>query len=476
MRVAASPVVPNTLYLSVDQRNWSPCSNRKGHMPATTAQIVHLLNRVGTRVDPTRVASLTGLELVDIVNDVCDLSKNPPLYIPTVAEYTDAQGNVMAVERAWSIIDDWMDRLATLPNALEAKLTLFWHSHFAVSDQKVANLPHTVNYYVTLAKLGAGSFEALCQAVAMEPAMLVYLDNRTNVALAPQENFARELMELFVLGLNNGYTQNDVREVARAWTGYAIDQVGTTEFSAFLSGFHDSGNKTIFGITKKWKGPEVITEMCTGSRKQQAAEHLASKLWSFFAYESPESSLVSALAAEYLAVGLNTIEFLKKMFLRPEFYSARAVQGRNKSPVEWCAMLLAATGMKAKDTQIRDQAGFAGQHLFYPPNVAGWKLNDVWLNEAEFWALDTAAKDVAYRLLSADYVTPATRTTFAALTNLSVSESVDFVAKQFGLMTLSAVTRQALERWLTQYRANGWDGEVSSLIRLVALSIEARLS
>jgi uncharacterized protein (DUF1800 family) len=448
-------------------------------MPSSTSQVVHLLSRTGIRIDPERVAHLVTLELAEAVNEVCDFTKNPPFALPDQSAYKGASGGLDAWRWGEAARTQWFDRLATLPNPLEAKLTLFWHSHFAVSQQKVDNMAQMAEYYRKLATLGSGPFEVLCQAVAIDEALLVYLDNRANVVGVPQENFARELMELFVLGANKGYTQSDVREAARAWTGFGLryESSNNTLAYEFRPSAHDAGMKTIFGITKNWTGPQVITEMCSGVRVRETAQHLAAKLWEFFAYEQPEPALVAALGDEYASTGLNTLNFLKRMFLRPEFYSDRAIQGRVKTPVEWCAMVLAATGMNATDAEAANHAGWAGHDLFYPPSVAGWKLNNVWLNEAEFWALDAAAKTITYRLMSYEKINPPLRSKFAAVPTLSVPAAVDLVTSAFGLINLSASTRQALERWLAEYRALGvnW-GEAASLIRLVSLSTEARLA
>jgi Protein of unknown function (DUF1800) len=439
-------------------------------VPASTSDISHLLSRTGVRVDPARLQELSTLELGAVVEQVCNFSANPPLAIPV-------RGSDQS-DWDWGegIRHDWMDRLAFLPNPLEAKLALFWHGHFAVSNRKVGAYLYTVEYYRKISAFGAGRFEDLCQAIALDEAMLLYLDNHSNTKNSPQENFARELMELFVLGVNKGYTQTDVREAARAWSGYGVRWDSKRVFYEYDADRHDAGMKTIFGITKAWTGPEVITEMCTGSRQRQTAEFLAKKLWSFFAYEQPEAALVSALADDYIAVGLNTLDFLKKMFMRREFYSDRARQGRVKSPIEWCAMVLSATKMKSADVWMVGNAAAAGHDLLNPPNVAGWKLNNVWLTESVFWILDETAREVGWQLIYSDKRSPVSRGDFLNLAKMPVPEAVDAAARAFGLQSLSSVTRQSLERWLTGVRAaKGW-GEISNLLRLVALSTEARMA
>ncbi len=447
-------------------------------MPATTSEIIHLLSRTGTRVDPKRVAQLSGMELVDVVNDVCNFTKNPPFALPDKANYLDSNGVFQGYLWERGVVDQWLDQLGSAPTPLQSKLTLFWHGHFAVSNNKVNDTGLMFQYYKRLATLGGGPFETLCQAIAIDESMITYLDNRANVVGVAQENFARELMELFVLGVNNGYDQSDVREVARAWTGHSLrwDSALQTSFYAFYADQHDTKPKTIFGITKNWDGPEVITEMCRGSRSTQASEHIAAKLWAFFAYEQPDAALVTALGQDYRAVGLNTIEFLKRMFLRTEFYSDRARQGRVKSPIEWTAMVIAALGLKASETDVQSELQWTGHEFFYPPNVAGWKLNNVWLNESTFWALDGSVQNASYHLLGNKNITPALRATFANIPKMTVPAAVDLVANAFGLTSLSASTRQGLERWLTQHRTAGLWAEAENLIRLVAMSTEARLA
>jgi uncharacterized protein (DUF1800 family) len=446
--------------------------NREVNMPATTAQLAHLLSRTGTRVNPNRLAQLASLDIADAVNQVCDFSQNPQLNLP--------QRSAFDGEWKWgeAIRNQWVDRLATLPNPLEAKLTLFWHGHFAASNSKVGSYIYMVDYYKQLATLGHGPFEPLCQAIALDTAMLIYLDNRSNTKSSPQENFARELMELFVLGVNRGYTQDDVREAARAWTGYGLrwDPAKELVFPEFSSSNHDAGDKTIFGITKKWTGPQVIQEMCSGSRQRQTAEFLAAKLWSFFAHENPDAGLVSSLADDYIAVGLHTLNFLKRMFGRSEFYSDRAMQGRVKSPIEWGAMVLASTGLTSDQVGILGYAASGGHDLFNPPNVAGWKLNNVWLNESTFWSLDGAMRNATWRALGDDKLSPSMRPLFKTIPSLTVPNAVDLVIRAFGLTVVSAATRSALETWLADFRIkNGW-GQEAPLIRLVALSTEARLA
>jgi uncharacterized protein (DUF1800 family) len=436
-------------------------------MPATPEQIAHLLRRTGVRVRTDRLNELVQLELSQAVDAVCDFSVNPALTIAPMTGDEWAWGN--------TIRNQWFDRLATLPNPLEAKLVLFWHGHFATALGKVGSFKLMIDQYRTISQLAAGPFEALAQAIAIDPAMLLYLDNYANNRWSPNENFARELLELFTLGVNRGYTQTDVVEVARAWTGYGLTWDDNGPSYSFQSVNHDTGNKTIFGITQAWNGPQVITAICTGVRRRQCAEFLATKLWSFFAYENPSSSLVSSLADDMEAVGLHTLNFLRLMFKRTEFYSPQAMQGRVKSPIEWAAALVGSLGLAADDIGLGYETATAGHEFLNPPNVAGWKVNSVWINETVTWALDGIARWGSYRAVDDSAVNPSSRALLSQVPTMTPSQAVTAVANLFGL-TLSATSRTALETWLTTLRSqNGW-AQGRSLARLMSMTTEARLS
>ncbi len=437
-------------------------------MPASAQHIAHLLRRTGVGVNMTRLAALQQLELSDAVDAVCDFSVNPALQVP-------AQ---VGEEWAWGqlVRNQWFDRLANLPNPLEAKLVLFWHGHFATALGKVGNYKLMVRQYETIQRLAAGKFEDLAQAIALDPAMMLYLDNFSNNRRSPNENFARELMELFTLGVNRGYTQSDVREAARAWTGYGIKWAeGEPPSYEYHDYDHDKGQKTLFGITKAWTGPQMITEMCAGNRQRITAEFLVKKLWSFFAYENPDASLVASLADDYVAEGLHTLNFLRRMFKRAEFYSDRSMQGRVKSPIEWGAWLVGVAGISAVDVNMGDQTSTAGHEFFNPPNVAGWKNNRVWMNETVVWVMDAIARYVSWRAVDDTALNPPTRELYARIPQMTPAQAVSAIENQFGLF-LSAASRQAIEAWLTQLRKqNGW-GQVPTLVRLMAMTTEARLA
>ncbi len=435
-------------------------------MPISADDAAHLLRRTGVVALADEVATLTGLTVEGAVNTVLDTSVNPPLNIAPIP-----------AQEQWIWFQDirrnWLDRMATLPAPIEAKLDLFWHGHFATSNRKIGDVLLMVNQYQKINTLGRGPFRNLLQAIAIDPAMLRYLDNDVNYVEGPNENWARECLELFTLGANQGYTQTDVVEHARAWTGHNTEWTDNAPLAyRFFPERHDNANKTIFGITKNWNGPEVLDEICNGSRRSVVARHLARKLWVFFAAENPDGSLLVALTAEMEAVGLNTIEFLRRMFQRPEFYSDQVKTGHVRSPIEWGAMVLKALKLTAADVGMDDACGRMGQMLFEPPTVAGWKSNGAWCNENVFWQQDQTAAWAGYKAVESGNL----GSLMVDFPTTPIPQAVQSIFDLFGLRSVSAGTRQVIEKWLQEERVgNAW-AQRKNILRFVSLATEARIS
>ena len=269
----------------------------------------------------------------------------------------------------------WFRRMLKTQAPLREKMTLFWHDHFATSIQKVKQPVFMVRQNELFRQSAFGSFKDLTHAILMDPAMLLYLDTQSSKKDMPNENFAREVMELFTLGEGN-YTEQDIREAARAFTGYYLNQ-GDGKVR------HDkrqwnSADKTIFGKTGPFAGKDVIDLIF---EKEQTARFMAKKLWEFFVYESPSKLALDALAESFRKADFQTGPLLREIFLSKEFYSEAAIRSQIKSPVQYLIALL-------KQLEITDPpAGFPvtaqqqlGQVLFMPPNVAGWDWGQAWIN------------------------------------------------------------------------------------------------
>jgi uncharacterized protein (DUF1800 family) len=232
-----------------------------------------------------------------------------------------------------------------------------------------------------------GSFHTLCQEIAKDPAMLVYLDNATNRVGAEQENFARELMELFTLGVGH-YTEQDVIAMAKAWTGHNI--VGwngsfTDPTYHYYANRHDNSNKTLFGITQNWDGPQTITEIVNGSKKTECSQFIARKMWKYFAHTAPSDALVNSLAGVFAGT-MVVSDLIGAILLHDEFWSSASRWALVKSPVEFVVDVLRRLGQPSTEAGLPWAVEGMGQVLFNPPNVAGWGQNAYWLSTATAWA------------------------------------------------------------------------------------------
>jgi uncharacterized protein (DUF1800 family) len=271
----------------------------------------------------------------------------------------------------------WLERMRTGAVSAGEKLALFWHGHFATSVTKVRSNHLMMVQNDVFRKLGAGPFRELCAAMARDAAMLVWLDGRDNKAKAPNENFAREILELFALG-EGKYSENDIREAARCFTGWRVRPENGEAF--FVQKQHDSGRKTLFGKTGVFGDREAVEIICAQPR---CAEFLVRKLWEFYAYPDPDPKLVESLVAHYRSHDLHTGELLRMMFKRPEFYSSKARARQIKSPVQWLVQSARETNRQLLPPGVAlPLAAELGQNLFMPPSVKGWDGGTAWINSA----------------------------------------------------------------------------------------------
>jgi uncharacterized protein (DUF1800 family) len=259
-------------------------------------------------------------------------------------------------------------------NPLREKLTLLWHGHFATSIEKVKRpeLMHRQNQLFRT--LGAGSFEPLVQSVAKDASMLIWLDSNTNKVGHPNENFARELMELFTLGIGN-YTEDDVKEAARCFTGWTLAPTGAFALRPLQ---HDDGIKTVLGVAGRFGGEDVVRVLV---RSPASSRWIVSRLWSHLAYPvEPNDAVVAELASGY-AADLDVRKLLRSIFLHAQFGSEQARTGLVKQPVEYVVGALRALGT-GSDPKTLDVLQQLGQVPFAPPSVGGWPQNAYWLSTA----------------------------------------------------------------------------------------------
>lgn len=430
-------------------------------MPTSKADVAHLLRRAGFGGTPAEIAALTPYDLPQVVDRVLDTTAAPAVTAP--AELADP--NLAEWEKAVRVMWWWYDRMTTSPTPIVEKMSLFWHGHFCSSVDKVGSAAAMFQQVRLFHTDGLGGFADLCRKVALGPAMLLYLDNAYNVAGSPNENFARELMELFTLGVNQ-YTQDDVVASARAWTGHGLSSDSTRY--VFHRDLHDGGQKTFFGRTRNWNGPEIVDEIVGGQKRRTAARFLATKLWTFLAHPNPDPAVVDAVTADYLAGGYQVKALLRSIFLHPQFWSEQARTGLVRSPTELVVAALKSTGLRAKTAHPEWWAHDMGQALLYPPNVSGWRPNGYWISSSALWARAGFARYLTWQAREKGVLKGSERFTPDA----AVQRAFDV----FGVDRPSATTRTALVDWVTAERAaRGW-AEVPNLITLSMLTPDFQLA
>jgi uncharacterized protein (DUF1800 family) len=439
-------------------------------VPVSDDDLAHLLRRTEFVVRPARFAALKAkATLAEVVEDIIDLAPNgnPPL--PAQFQSEGASGWQQYVDACTF----WVGNMVTKPRPFQEKMTLFWHGHFVSAWWDVGKGFHLMEQLQTYRENALGNFHTLTQSMAIDRAMLVYLSNAENRKGAPNQNFARELMELFTLGVGN-YTEGDVEASARAWTGYNADWPNYV--STFYPSRHDNGLKLFFGTSKAWTGPEIITEILVNNtaKKQIAARFITKKVWEHLAHPSPPTAVLDAIAPSF-AADMNLTNLVRAILNRPEFYSTTAKQGLVRTPIEMIVALCYYTGIDAEDLGVAWRAEFAGQQMYQPPNVAGWKPNAYWLNTSALAGRADFAQSMTYWLRDTGRPFESNSVVYSR----TVSDAVDYVAAFFGVHPLSTTTRNALiaahqaDRSATSYQ--NWRA-TNNLLTMVMLSPEFHMA
>jgi uncharacterized protein (DUF1800 family) len=311
-------------------------------------------------------------------------------------------------------METWfLDRMIVSPAPLQEKLTLFWHGHFTSSYQKGVPAQAMVAQNNLFRANALGNIRDLTLAVSQDPAMLRYLDNLQNVKAHPNENYARELMELFTLGIGN-YTETDVRESARSFTGWSIDRdYAFRDFPAR----HDDGSKTFLGRTGNFTGRDIVEIIFT---QPAAARWFAKKLLAYFVYSDPEPGLIDAVAAQLRKSDFNLQPVMSGLLRSNVFYSERAYRALVKSPVQFVVGSYQLFGIQNSDLAALGALRRMGQILFYPPNVKGWDGGAAWLNSQTVLTRENFASSLMAQMGK----TPWVQRTMQSLDPASVSRAL----------------------------------------------------
>jgi uncharacterized protein (DUF1800 family) len=373
----------------------TPLAPYRGALDERSA--AHLLRRAGFGGSESEVKRYSGMSVDAAVESLVRFPSTASLPapvdvfdpLPTLGRYTpqqfrdldkptkraidmslreQTQASVLSMQ-VW-----WLNRMLDTPAPLQEKMAFYFHGHFtsaAVQKGTAATLTYQQNQLFRAYALG--NLRELARAVSQDPAMLIYLDNAANVASHPNENFARELMELYTLGVDH-YTEKDVRESARAWTGWQYSRF--TGVAHFNPRVHDDGMKTFLGRTGNFNGDDIINIIFA---QPQSAHFFAGSLLSFFVYNDPEPELIDAVAALLRKHDFELAPVMSAIFRSDVFYSDRAYRALVKSPIEFVVGTYKTLGVPQFDVSILPPLQQMGQMLFYPPNVAGWPGGANWL-------------------------------------------------------------------------------------------------
>jgi uncharacterized protein (DUF1800 family) len=281
-----------------------------------------------------------------------------------IARYNDA-----IHLRAW-----WLARMLHSPHPLQEKITLFWHNHFATSYAKVQSARFMLGQYELMRRHALGSFSELLREMSSDPAMLIWLDGRDSKKGNPNENYAREIMELFSLGVGH-YTEKDIREAARAFTGWEIQGMN----AIFNARQHDDGAKTVLGQTGRWKAGDIV-RLCL--EQKAAASFIVGKLYRFLVSETatPRPELLEPLAEQFRNSGYDFGALVRTMLSSNLFFSPPAYRTRIKSPVDFVLNIVRGLEGQVGTTALAQSLEQLGQNLFSPPSVKGWDGGRSWLN------------------------------------------------------------------------------------------------
>ncbi|MEO8566611.1 MAG: DUF1800 domain-containing protein [Betaproteobacteria bacterium] len=357
----------------------------------------HLLNRTGFGATQAEIEHYVGMSREEAARALLGTARTatltpPPTMVATGPLHYPRRGagasdeelkmfRQQQVREGLELRGWWVGEMLSTPSPLTERMTLFWHNHFVSSQQKVKLAELMYRQNVTLRAQALGNFGAMLHAVARDPAMLVYLDSAQNRKGAPNENFARELMELFTLGEGN-YGESDVKEAARAFTGWSLDRE-RGEF-VFRRAVHDYGSKTVLGRSGNFDGDDVIDILLA---QPSTAEFVSRKLWREFVSPNPDAAEVKRIAAHFRDSGYDIKTALYALLTSDAFYARQNRGTLVKSPVDLVVGALRQFGMHPGDSIPFAVAGAGmGQNLFAPPNVKGWPGQQAWINTSTLLA------------------------------------------------------------------------------------------
>ena len=420
-------------------------STAKGYeMTLNRQDAAHLLRRAAVGGTTAQIDSFVGMSEEAAVERLFD-TDTPGL--PGFGAFASGDQHWISQEK---MIEWWVDRMVTSAPSIEEKLTLFWHGHFTSGRDKIELAEPLWDQHVDMRQVGRRSFRNLLERISFGPAMLMYLDNETNVKGAEQENFARELMELFTVG-NGNFTEQDVVSMAKAWTGH--NTIGRTrennfEYDAtyiFQASEHDNSQKALFGTTRNWDAEDTLDALCTGPKAVETSQFIARKMFQFYVHDNPSQAVVDELASGFRQSNLAIGPLLRSILLHDEFWADRSRYALVKSPAEFMVDIMRRNGLTSRDEAVRWRMEGMGMTLFDPPSVAGWGQNDFWLSTARQWNKAAWVNHLKW--------TAQDRGILQNLERLSTQDAVDEILRFYSIFDASTATRDAMAELLNTTKA-----------------------
>ncbi len=353
--------------------------------PWDKKRVMHLYRRIGYGIKPQDINSALGQSpttLIDqLIDDTIGLPAAPePVWAYwTQNEYDDFFAEINDQYLEWMRV--WLTDM--LENGMRGKLTLFWHNHFVTKSETYLCPSYMYQYYKVLETYSMGNFKDFVKEMGKTPAMLFFLNGYENTKINPNENYARELYELFTLGVDNGYTQEDIEETARALTGYNGLFVFCGEI-LFVNDLFDDGEKTIFGQTGNWNYDDVHDILFT-ERADEIAHFVCTKLYKNFISPEVDEDIVNGLASTFKNNNFELAPVYRQLFKSEHFFDESNISNIIKSPIDMLLTFSNEGNLTYNDNILNEIAfysSFLGQELTNPIDVAGWQGNRSWISSS----------------------------------------------------------------------------------------------
>ncbi|MBK8921256.1 MAG: DUF1800 domain-containing protein [Saprospirales bacterium] len=357
--------------------------------PWNSRRVAHLYRRLGFGATRQQIEQGLQMDPSDLVDQLLDAAAAlPPPAPPAWANWTTATyagNNALVDAHRQELRNRWYSDM--LDEGVRAKMAFFWHNHFVTELLVYGCNAYMWSYYALLHQYAFGNFRDFVLEMGKNPAMLVYLNGNVNEAGEPNENYARELMELFTMGEGNGYTQFDVVEMARSLTGWKASFNDCTP-PFFDPGKFDNNPKTLFGVTGNFDFTSAHQSIFS-ERPVQVSRFITGKIYRHFVFEQEESYVINDLSATFRDNNWELLPVLKQLFKSEHFFEERFLTARMKSPLETLIPVLKIAGASSTVhvppawwNDIAFWSDRLGQVIFGPPNVAGWPEHRSWINES----------------------------------------------------------------------------------------------